>query len=116
MNKYYDGESIWEKFESYYAAEDVESLTRLVESEFHRVNERGGYDAAKKYGSKAVKKRWSAILDSKTRMTHGILDGTEVGLDERFFSISGDSALYPGDFLTAEENANCRCMIEYFTE
>lgn len=114
VDKKYDGESIFTKFEDYYEKEDAESINRLVESEFHRVNEQGAYEAAKTFNG--VKKRWSAILDNKTRMTHEILNGTAIGIDERFYSISGDSSLYPGGFATAEENANCRCIIEYFTE
>ena len=114
VDKKYDGESIFAKFEDYYEKQDAESINRLVESEFHRVNEQGAYEAAKTF--EGVKKRWSAILDNKTRMTHEILNGTAIGIDERFYSISGDSALFPGGFATAEENANCRCMVEYFTE
>lgn len=115
LNKTYDGESIFEKFAVYYAAEDAEKIKRLIESEFHRMNEQGGYDAASAFGGN-VKKVWSAILDDKTRLTHDILDGTTVGIGERFYSISGDSALFPGDFETAEENCRCRCHILYKAE
>ena len=75
------------------------------------MNEQGAYDAAANFPS--AKKRWSAILDGKTRLTHDILDGTTVNVGEKFYSISGDSALFPGGFESAAENANCRCMIEY---
>lgn len=111
LNKSYDNVTITEKFMEYYRAKDAESITRLLESEFHRMNEQGAYDAAANFPS--AKKRWSAILDDKTRLTHDILDGTTVNVGEKFYSISGDSALFPGGFESAAENANCRCMIEY---
>lgn len=115
VNKSYDGKTIREKFLDYYGHKDAEKIKRLVESEFHRMSEQGGFDAASAYGGN-VKKRWSAILDSKTRDTHFILDGTEVGLKDKFYSISGDSAYFPGGFDSAEENANCRCLVEYIAE
>lgn len=115
LNKTYDGESIFDKFRDYYVASDAESIKRLIESEFHRMNEQGGYDAAV-LSDGNVKKVWSAILDDKTRLTHDILDGTTVGIDEKFYSVSGDSALFPGDFETAEENCNCRCTAVYVAE
>lgn len=115
LNKTYDGESVFEKFTDYYTAGDAENIKRLIESEFHRMNEQGGYDAASAFGGN-VRKVWSAVLDDKTRLTHEILDGTTVGIGERFYSISGDSALFPGDFASAAENARCRCIAVYVAE
>ena len=113
--KTYDGKSVIDKFVEYYDAKDAENIVRLVDSEFHRANEQGGYDAAVA-SDRNIKKRWTAILDDKTRFTHDMLDGTKVGLNDYFYSLSGDRALFPGGFETAEENTNCRCTTEYFAE
>lgn len=111
IDKSYDGISIEEKYAEYYNAQDSESIKNLIESEFHRCYNEGEFDCASVSGG--VRKKWTAVRDFRTRISHDILDGTVVDLNERFYSISGDSALYPGGFETAQENANCRCIVEY---
>lgn len=57
-----------------------------------------------------VQKQWIATLDSKTRRSHGRLDGETVDLDKKF----SNGLMYPGDPTgRAEEVINCRCdMLE----
>lgn len=116
LEKEYDGVGILQKFEEYFDSGDSAKLANLIDSEYHRSMEKGGFDAAEEASSvrgREVVKVWDAILDERTRLTHDELDGARVGLREYFVSSSGDRALYPGDFETAEENANCRCVIRY---
>jgi len=61
-----------------------------------------------------VKKRWLAILDSKTRDSHAELDGQVQEVDDPFESPLGN-IMYPGD-ASADDPAdvyNCRCTLTY---
>ena len=56
------------------------------------------------------KKRWLATLDHRTRDTHAALDGTVVGVDDKF----PNGLMYPGDPEgPAGEVYNCRCTLIY---
>ena len=57
-----------------------------------------------------MKKQWVSSLDSRTRSSHGHLDGKTIGVDE-YFEINGDTALAPGGFSRSENSINCRCKI-----
>lgn len=62
-------------------------------------------------------KRWSAILDKRTRDTHRDIDGTAIPIMEPF--MVGDSLMmHPRDGETfgasAEEIVNCRCSVTYY--
>jgi SPP1 gp7 family putative phage head morphogenesis protein len=62
-----------------------------------------------------VKKKWVAVLDSRTRDTHQRLDGQEVDIDEPF-KIDDYEIDYPGDPNGDPEMVyNCRCtMIQIY--
>lgn len=116
LEKKYQGVGIREKFDQHFDAGEMGELANLIDSEYHRSFEKGGYDAAAATRSKtgrSVLKVWDATLDDRTRTSHEILNGTKVGLDEYFVADDGDRGLYPGDFETAAQNANCRCDIHY---
>lgn len=108
IEKKYDGVSIQDKAKQYYNDKDVERLRALLDSEYHRV-----YNTARDNAYKGHAKKWVTVGDDKVRPTHEFLDGVEVGANEKFFTYDGDSALFPGDFTSAENNANCRCVIDY---
>lgn len=57
-----------------------------------------------------ARKQWVATLDTRTRDTHGSLDG-EFADDEGLFHSHGYTAEGPGLFNVAEEDINCRCRI-----
>ena len=92
--------------------EDPGRLITLAESEYHRVYSAGGYDTANAAG-KPVLKTWVTMLDDKVRETHDFLEGVTVPLNEKFNTIDGDSAYFPGGFSMAENNCNCRCLLQY---
>ena len=55
-----------------------------------------------------VRKRWDATLDSRTRRSHGMLDGKTVKIDEKF----SNGLLYPADPNgKPSEVYNCRCRM-----
>lgn len=97
-------------------------LMRLIDSEFHRVYNTALFDTADDINNdpqsgKAglIMKTWITMGDDRVRDTHDYLEGTTVSLNERFYTYDGDSALFPGGFTTAQENANCRCGISLST-
>ena len=112
-------ESIYRKFDgldfadrtlSYAELGDKESIVRVAETDGHRVYQDGGYQGAKGY---ARTKTYETMQDLKVRDTHDYLQGITVGIDEEFYTFDGDSARYPGDFKTPQNNINCRCCVTY---
>lgn len=56
-----------------------------------------------------MKKRWVAVLDTRTRPTHVAANGQIVPFDG-FFTVGGQRAQFPRDpVLSAAESVNCRC-------
>lgn len=92
-----------------------EGVKRVVETEYHRMYNTGAFDSAKDLESKGktVYKRWETMKDDRVRPTHSYLEGDAVPLNEAFFTYDGDSAMFPGGFVLAENNVNCRCTLEY---
>ena len=86
-------------------------LARVMNTDLHRVYNEAVYNTSVASG-RTLYKLWATELDDKVRDTHEYLEGMTARLDERFFTYDGDSALFPGDFTLAENNVNCRCVIE----
>lgn len=86
-----------------------------AEEEINSVEECAGFIDAVKKGFQF--KKWSAIIDKRTRDHHRDYDGTVVPINEPF-EIYGSKMMYPRDAATfgasAEEIANCRCHAAYF--
>ena len=81
---------------------------RITRTEGHRIQQQAADDAryyAKSKGADIVK-QWDSTLDSRTRLSHMIVDGEIRELDERF----SNGLRYPGDSNgAAAEVVNCRC-------
>lgn len=91
-------------------------IKTLLESEYHRVFNDASSDTAKKIEKKLGKKgtkTWATMRDDRVRDTHEYLEGQTVSIDEKFYTFDGDSAYAPGGFSTAENNANCRCVLKF---
>ena len=88
-----------------------EDLLRIVDTEAHRDYNTGVYEAAENSGISGIRKKWFTMADGRVRDTHDYLHGAVVGLDDRFYTFDGDSALYPGDFGNPDNNVNCRCWV-----
>ena len=87
-----------------------EGILRIIDTEAHRDYNTGVYDAAKASG-KRIFKRWNTMGDERVRDTHDYLEGNIVGLDDKFYTFDGDSALFPGGFELPQNNVNCRCWV-----
>lgn len=86
-----------------------EAITRIAETETHRIANTAALDTAKYAGAKS--KTWVTMLDDKVRDTHDYLEGETVNIDEDFYTYDGDHASAPGLFELAENNVNCRCEL-----
>lgn len=113
-------EALYRKFEDrdfaqriadYVFTGSVEDIMRVAETEVHRDYNAGAYDTATEGGAKY--KRWTAVMDDRTRETHWYLNGTKVGINDYFYTFDGNKAKYPGDFGVAYEDCNCRCIAVY---
>ena len=89
-----------------------EEVMRIIDTEAHRDYNTGVYDAAKGSGIPNLRKKWRTMMDDRVRDPHFYLEGVEVGIDDRFYTYTGDSALYPGGFGVPELDINCRCVVE----
>lgn len=92
-------------------AGSVDGVLRIIDTEAHRDYNTAVVDAAKGSGIKGLKKTWNTMLDDKVRDQHSYLEGVTVGLDDLFYTESGDSALFPGGFGLPELDCNCRCFV-----
>ena len=89
----------------------ADEIIRVIDTEAHRDYNTGVYNAAKASGITGLKKQWHTRMDNRVRDPHAYLEGVSVGLDDRFYTYSGESALYPGGFGVPELDVNCRCSI-----
>lgn len=92
----------------------VNALSVLAETETHRTINQGIIDGAEWYEAETgqtVYKQWVTMKDERVRLEHDLLEGATVPLDARFYSWSGDSARFPGDFASPELNIGCRCVL-----
>ena len=88
-----------------------EEILRIIDTEAHRDYNTGVYDAAKTSGKKGIRKKWHTMLDDRVRDPHSYMEGLTVGLDDRFYTYTGDSTLYPGGFGVPDLDINCRCVV-----
>lgn len=95
----------------------AEQLAVIAETETHRAINTGAKDGADEYADEhpgvTIFKQWQTMLDDRVREEHQYLEGATVPLDARFYSWSGDSARFPGDFVLPENNVNCRCVLRF---
>jgi len=108
-------ETFMDRVNDYIDQDDREGIIRVIDTEMHRNYNTGIYDTAKSTPLK-FRKKWNTMMDDKVRATHDYLEGVEVDLDAEFVTYDGDSAKFPGDFLRAENNVNCRCVIDLILE
>lgn len=108
--KTYNGMDFADRVRVYAELGDIPSIVRVVETDGHRIYESGGRVGAEGI---AYTKTWHTMGDERVRDTHEYLDGMTVGIDERFYTYDGDSALFPGDFTLPENSCGCRCWLTY---
>lgn len=107
-----DGENFTDRVRKHIVAGHNGKLLDMAESEYHRIFNTAIDDGANQ-SDIPYDKTWYTVGDDKVRDTHFYLGNMTVHGDERFFTYDGDSALFPGGFDRAENNANCRCIVLY---
>ena len=91
--------------------DSIEGILRIIDTESHRDYNTAVYDAANQSGNPRIMKRWQTMQDGKVRDQHDYLQDVTVGLNDYFYTYTGESARFPGDFGTPELDCNCRCWI-----
>ncbi len=107
-----DGVTWKDRVETWYKEGGTSAdIVRIAETESHRIGNETAFDAAKAVGAKY--KTWLTMLDERVRDTHIYLESVTVDIDDDFYTFDGDHAPYPGGFLLADNNINCRCEVQY---
>lgn len=110
-----EGKTFADRVADHVIADDLSGLRVLVESEFHRVYNAAVQDGGEDFvdnGDFGATKSWITVKDNKVRETHTYLEGQSIPVEEEFFTFDGDHAPYPGGFTKAENNVNCRCIVQ----
>lgn len=120
VNHKTEGKTAMERVNDYLVnGGSLEEIQRVVVNECQRCYNTGAYDTANEIAKESglvITKTWRTMMDDRVRDTHDYLEGMTVRLNERFYTWNGDAALYPRQFGVADEDINCRCVIEYGTE
>lgn len=107
----YGDRDIYDRLEDHMLDGNADAIRELVVSEGHRVFNAAMYDVGQNHPE--YEKVWLTMRDDRVRDTHRYLEGTAAPMDGVFYTYDGDEARYPGDFSDPNNNANCRCVIEY---
>ena len=114
----------WEQRVSEYLDDEngtVDEIIRVVDTDMNRiyndsilnVGERAEDEEPEDGGAvkQTVMKTWQTMLDDRVRDQHSYLEGMIIPVGRRFYTYTGDSARYPGDFSDPNNNCNCRCRV-----
>lgn len=115
IDKSRDGVTFADRAKQHLDNENYGWLKTASETELHRVYNEASDSVAQKAASKGaeVYKTWLTMEDDRVRDTHFWLDGVTVRANDAFYTVDGDSAMYPGDFTDDRNNNGCRCWLEY---
>lgn len=107
----------WEQRIRDYVLHDgsVGEIARVIDTDSHRVLNQGIYDSADQLQREQgvrLNKKWVTMKDNRVRDSHDYLDGVTIPLHDRFYTYTGASALHPGGFGQADEDVNCRCVLQ----
>jgi uncharacterized protein with gpF-like domain len=87
----------------------------IARTEVHRTASFANELVAENMNISGTVKEWVAVQDARTRVTHSIASGQQVGIEESFI-VGGYKLKYPGDpGGPPEETINCRCVSIYTT-
>lgn len=115
--------AIWAEIEGRNFQERLEGelsdweIWRIARTEGHRVFVVGQEDGARQAAETSrqnVRKVWVSRLDNRVRNTHQRLEGNAQPLNGWFVTENG-RAQRPGEFGVAEEDVNCRCVLNFVT-
>lgn len=124
--RYDDGKTFADLIKEYAEIGALGSIQRVAETEYHKAYNAGGLKGASSVFSfpdgdvaaandvrRGVVKTWVTVGDDKVRELHRYLEGETLPLDEEFYTYDGDHGLCPSGFERAENNVNCRCVLEF---
>lgn len=114
--KKYDGQDVRDRIRECIAMFDVARLAKVIDTEYHRIFNTGGFDQAEDIQTetrKIIKKVWHTRLDDRVRDTHDYIEAMKVPITQRFYTFDGDSARFPGDFKEPGNNIACRCWLTF---
>lgn len=106
-----DGETFRERVQTQLDADSLDGILRIIDTEAHRDYNTAVYDAGKASGVSGLRKRWETMKDDRVRDEHQYLEGVTVGMDDYFYTATGEYALHPGGFGVPDLDINCRCSI-----
>lgn len=120
----------WEQRVSEYYDSDsgtIDDVIRVVDTDMNRIYNDSVLDVGEKANAGRIEwtnedlpapdtkdrvmKTWQTVLDDRVRDQHSYLEGMTIPVGRRFYTYTGDSARYPGDFSDPNNNCNCRCAI-----
>lgn len=108
-----DGKTFEERIKEGLSQEEYQ---RVLETEYHRVYNETALATAKRIEQAtghSLSKTWRTVGDMRVRATHEPLEGLTKALDEKFYTIDGDEALFPGGFRNPANVINCRCWLDF---
>lgn len=107
----FDGKNYKDRLNEYFENGTLYDITRVVDTDTHRIYNAAKYTGAKKLG--ATDKTWRTMLDPLVREQHDYLEGVTIPIDAEFITYTGDKALYPSGFGVPELDINCRCYLTF---
>ena len=105
-----DGKDFRQRIEEHLSEGNIDLIGTVADTDAIRVYNTAVLNTGLKAG--ATQKTWRTMEDDKVRDTHLPLDGITVPIDAYFYTYDGDKAQQPGEFEKAQNNANCRCLLE----
>ena len=106
-----NGETYRDRIQKQLDEDSLDGILRIIDTEAHRDYNTGIFDAGKESGIAGLKKTWQTMMDDKVRDEHSYLQGVKVGIDDYFYTDTGDYTLFPGGFGVPELDINCRCFV-----
>lgn len=105
------GETYRDRIQTQLDDDSLDGILRIIETEAHRDYNTAVQNAGTESGISGLQKQWWTMSDGKVRDQHDYLHGVKVGLDDYFYTYTGDAARFPGDFGVPDLDCNCRCWI-----
>ena len=107
----FDGKNYIDRLGEYFGGGTDYDIARVLDTDAHRIYNAALFTAAKKAG--ATTKTWNTMDDGRVRDLHDYLEGVTIPIDSAFYTFNGESAMYPGQFGSAENDCNCRCFVTF---
>ena len=111
VNAEIEGKTFRDRIDEQLIEDSLEGIIRIIDTEAHRDYNTRVFDCGKASGKPGLRKQWRTMMDDRVRDQHLYLEGVTVGMDDYFYTDTGEYTLYPGGFGVPELDINCRCSI-----